>query len=70
MLYSNFNAILGDFGLVRALENEKTSHAEVDGLIRYIAPECFHANIATQQDERSLEAKDDRMDDEFVVEET
>ncbi|KAL3527350.1 hypothetical protein ACH5RR_012006 [Cinchona calisaya] len=52
MLDSNFNARLGDFGLARALENEKTSYAEAEGVpgtIGYIAPECFHTGKATQQ---------------------
>lgn len=53
MLDCNFNARLGDFGLARALENEKTSYAEADqgvqGTIGYIAPECFHTGKATQQ---------------------
>ncbi|CAA0823303.1 Probable L-type lectin-domain containing receptor kinase S.5 [Striga hermonthica] len=52
MLDSNFNARLGDFGLARALDNEKTSYAEADGVlgtIGYIAPECFHTGKATQQ---------------------
>ncbi|KAL8550019.1 hypothetical protein ACS0TY_008733 [Phlomoides rotata] len=52
MLDSNFNARLGDFGLARALENEKTSYAEAEGVLGtmgYIAPECFHMGKATQQ---------------------
>ncbi|XP_073295793.1 probable L-type lectin-domain containing receptor kinase S.5 [Primulina huaijiensis] len=52
MLDSNFNARLGDFGLARALENEKTSYAEAQGVLGtmgYIAPECFHTGKATQQ---------------------
>ncbi|KAD3640620.1 hypothetical protein E3N88_29843 [Mikania micrantha] len=51
MLDSNFNARLGDFGLARALDNEKTSYAEAEGVlgtIGYIAPECFHTGKATQ----------------------
>ncbi|XP_073150542.1 probable L-type lectin-domain containing receptor kinase S.5 [Henckelia pumila] len=51
MLDSNFNARLGDFGLARALENEKTSYAEAQGVLGtmgYIAPECFHTGKATQ----------------------
>ncbi|KAL5752239.1 hypothetical protein ACOSP7_022426 [Xanthoceras sorbifolium] len=50
MLDSNFNARLGDFGLARALENEKTSYAELEGVpgtMGYIAPECFHTGKAT-----------------------
>ncbi|KAH6837642.1 hypothetical protein C2S53_017048 [Perilla frutescens var. hirtella] len=52
MLDSNFNAHLGDFGLARALDNEKTSYAEAEGVLGtmgYIAPECFHMGKATQQ---------------------
>lgn len=50
MLDSNFNARLGDFGLARALDNEKTSYAEMEGVqgtMGYIAPECFHTGKAT-----------------------
>ncbi|XAR73646.1 Non-specific serine/threonine protein kinase [Bertholletia excelsa] len=54
MLDCHFNARLGDFGLARALDNEKTSYAEADaagvpGTLGYIAPECFHTGKATQQ---------------------
>ncbi|CDP01738.1 unnamed protein product [Coffea canephora] len=52
MLDFNFNARLGDFGLARVLENEKTSYHEAEGIpgtIGYIAPECFHTGTATQQ---------------------
>ncbi|KAK2978614.1 hypothetical protein RJ640_003053, partial [Escallonia rubra] len=52
MLEGNFNARLGDFGLARALDNEKTSYAEAEGVlgtIGYLAPECFHTGKATQQ---------------------
>ncbi|CAL5324147.1 hypothetical protein CsSME_00003124 [Camellia sinensis var. sinensis] len=52
MLESDFNARLGDFGLARALDNEKTSYAEAEGVhgtMGYIAPECFHTGKATQQ---------------------
>ncbi|XWS47585.1 hypothetical protein CRYUN_Cryun14cG0164700 [Craigia yunnanensis] len=52
MLDSNFNARLGDFGLARALENEKTSYAELEGVpgtMGYIAPECFHTAKATRE---------------------
>ncbi|KZV41740.1 putative L-type lectin-domain containing receptor kinase S.5 [Dorcoceras hygrometricum] len=52
MLDSKFDARLGDFGLARALENEKTSYAEAQGVLGtmgYIAPECFHTGKATQQ---------------------
>lgn len=50
MLDSYFNARLGDFGLARALDNEKTSYAELEGVpgtMGYIAPECFHTGKAT-----------------------
>ncbi|GKV21852.1 hypothetical protein SLEP1_g31791 [Rubroshorea leprosula] len=50
MLDSNFHARLGDFGLARALENEKTSYAQMEGVqgtVGYIAPECFHTGRAT-----------------------
>ncbi|KAJ7944008.1 Lectin receptor kinase [Quillaja saponaria] len=52
MLDSNFDARLGDFGLARALENEKTSYAELEGVpgtVGYIAPECFHTGKATRE---------------------
>ncbi|KAG5223126.1 L-type lectin-domain containing receptor kinase [Salix suchowensis] len=52
MLDSEFNARLGDFGLARALENEKTSYAELEGVpgtLGYIAPECFHTGKATRE---------------------
>lgn len=52
MLDSNFSARLGDFGLARALDNEKTSYIEAEGVhgtLGYIAPECFHTGKATQQ---------------------
>ncbi|XP_051114452.1 probable L-type lectin-domain containing receptor kinase S.5 [Andrographis paniculata] len=52
MLDSNFNARLGDFGLARALDNEKTSYAEAEGVMGtmgYIAPECFLTGKATRQ---------------------
>ncbi|KAG9154701.1 hypothetical protein Leryth_019044 [Lithospermum erythrorhizon] len=52
MVDANFNARLGDFGLARALDNEKTSYAEAEGVlgtIGYIAPECFHTGRATRQ---------------------
>ncbi|KAL0381585.1 UNVERIFIED_CONTAM: putative L-type lectin-domain containing receptor kinase S.5 [Sesamum angustifolium] len=51
MLDSEFNARLGDFGLARALDNEKTSYTEAEGVlgtIGYIAPECFLTGKATQ----------------------
>ncbi|XP_065855164.1 probable L-type lectin-domain containing receptor kinase S.5 [Euphorbia lathyris] len=52
MLDSNFNARLGDFGLARAIDNEKTSYAELEGIqgtLGYIAPECFHTGKATRE---------------------
>ncbi|KAB5534877.1 hypothetical protein DKX38_017963 [Salix brachista] len=52
MLDSEFNARLGDFGLARALENEKTSYAELEGVpgtMGYIAPECLHIGKATRE---------------------
>ncbi|KAK9948195.1 hypothetical protein M0R45_003782 [Rubus argutus] len=52
MLDSNFDARLGDFGLARALDNEKTSYAELEGIpgtLGYIAPECFHTGKATRE---------------------
>ncbi|RVW78904.1 putative L-type lectin-domain containing receptor kinase S.5 [Vitis vinifera] len=52
MLDSNYNARLGDFGLARALENEKNSYAELEGVpgtMGYIAPECFHTGKATPE---------------------
>ncbi|KAK9164823.1 hypothetical protein Scep_000014 [Stephania cephalantha] len=52
MLDSDYNARLGDFGLARALDNEKTSYAEMEGVqgtMGYIAPECFHTGKATSE---------------------
>ncbi|XP_039146152.1 probable L-type lectin-domain containing receptor kinase S.5 [Dioscorea cayenensis subsp. rotundata] len=54
MLDSLFNARLGDFGLARALETDKTSYAELElggvpGTMGYIAPECFHTGKATRE---------------------
>lgn len=52
MLDINYNARLGDFGLARAIDNEKTSYAELDGVpgtIGYIAPECLHTGKATRE---------------------
>ncbi|EOY04017.1 Concanavalin A-like lectin protein kinase family protein [Theobroma cacao] len=110
MLDSKFNARLGDFGLARALENEKTSYAELEGVpgtMGYIAPECFHTAKATRESDvygfgavllevvcgqrpwtkigefqllvdwvwwlhrerRILEAVDERLGDDYVVEE-
>ncbi|KAL3723579.1 hypothetical protein ACJRO7_035713 [Eucalyptus globulus] len=52
MLDSDFNARLGDFGLARAIDNEKNSYAELEGIpgtVGYIAPECFHMGKATRE---------------------
>ncbi|KAL3720696.1 hypothetical protein ACJRO7_005500 [Eucalyptus globulus] len=52
MLDSSFNAQLGDFGLARAIENGKTSYAELEGVpgtLGYIAPECLHTGKATRE---------------------
>ncbi|KAL5562288.1 hypothetical protein UlMin_032035 [Ulmus minor] len=54
LLDSDFNARLGDFGLARALEDEKNSYAElglagVPGTMGYVAPECFHTGKATPE---------------------
>ncbi|KAF8689470.1 hypothetical protein HU200_041792 [Digitaria exilis] len=45
MLDSTFNARLGDFGLARALDSDKSSYTDmvgVPGMLGYIAPEFFH----------------------------
>lgn len=54
LLDKDFNARLGDFGLARALENERNSYAElglggVAGTMGYVAPECFHTGRATPE---------------------
>uniref|UniRef100_A0ACD5ZN21 Uncharacterized protein n=1 Tax=Avena sativa TaxID=4498 RepID=A0ACD5ZN21_AVESA len=54
MLDANFTARLGDFGLARAIETDKTSYMEevaggVHGTVGYIAPECFHTEKATRE---------------------
>ncbi|PON75191.1 Mitogen-activated protein kinase kinase kinase [Parasponia andersonii] len=54
LLDSDFNARLGDFGLARAIENERNSYAEhglagVPGTMGYVAPECFHTGKATPE---------------------
>ncbi|KAL5707336.1 hypothetical protein ACHQM5_025395 [Ranunculus cassubicifolius] len=53
LLDADFNARLGDFGLARAIDNEKTSYSEVEhgvpGTPGYIAPECFHMGRATRE---------------------
>ncbi|CAN6685047.1 unnamed protein product [Malus baccata var. baccata] len=54
MLDSDFNARLGDFGLARALDQERNSYAELElagvpGTMGYVAPECFHTGKATPE---------------------
>lgn len=54
MLDSAFRARLGDFGLARVIDVDKTSYAELEaagvpGTIGYIAPECFHTARATRE---------------------
>ncbi|KAF8750604.1 hypothetical protein HU200_012330 [Digitaria exilis] len=52
MLDSAFNAQLGDFGLARALESDKSSYTDMVGVpetLSYIAPECFHTGRATRE---------------------
>ncbi|TVT99138.1 hypothetical protein EJB05_55487, partial [Eragrostis curvula] len=54
MLDAAFSARLGDFGLARAIETDKTSYMEevgggVAGTVGYIAPECFHTEKATRE---------------------
>jgi serine/threonine protein kinase len=54
MLDAAFTARLGDFGLARAIETDKTSYMEevaggVHGTVGYIAPECFHTEKATRE---------------------
>ncbi|KAJ8475528.1 hypothetical protein OPV22_019255 [Ensete ventricosum] len=54
MVDAGFNARLGDFGLARALDTDKTSYVEIElggvpGTLGYIAPECFHTGKATRQ---------------------
>lgn len=52
MLDHDFNARLGDFGLAKVLDNEKTSYAEAEGVMGtmgYIAPECLLTGKATRQ---------------------
>ncbi|KAL6594705.1 hypothetical protein ACP70R_048443 [Stipagrostis hirtigluma subsp. patula] len=52
MLDSAFNARLGDFGLARALDTDKSSYTDnigVPGTLGYIAPECFHTGRATRE---------------------
>ncbi|KAE8732512.1 Mitochondrial transcription termination factor family protein [Hibiscus syriacus] len=52
LLDLDYNARLGDFGLARAIENERHSYSElglsgVPGTMGYVAPECFHTGKAT-----------------------
>ncbi|KAI6700298.1 hypothetical protein NL676_014622 [Syzygium grande] len=52
MLDSDFNARLGDFGLARAIDNEKTSYTELEGFpgtVGYVAPECLLTGKATRE---------------------
>ncbi|KAH7850143.1 hypothetical protein Vadar_028496 [Vaccinium darrowii] len=52
MLDAEFNAMLGDFGLARALGHEKTSYAEVEvipGTRGYNAPELWQTGKTTAQ---------------------
>uniref|UniRef100_A0A0D9X9Q0 non-specific serine/threonine protein kinase n=1 Tax=Leersia perrieri TaxID=77586 RepID=A0A0D9X9Q0_9ORYZ len=56
MLDAAFSARLGDFGLARAIDTDKTSYMEnssvaggVHGTVGYIAPECFHTEKATRE---------------------
>ncbi|CAL5013470.1 unnamed protein product [Urochloa decumbens] len=54
LLDAAFGARLGDFGLARAIESDKTSYideaaAGVHGTVGYIAPECFHTEKATRE---------------------
>ncbi|KAL5231602.1 hypothetical protein ABZP36_030378 [Zizania latifolia] len=54
MLDAAFSARLGDFGLARAIETDKTSYMEeagggIHGTVGYIAPECFHTEKATRE---------------------
>lgn len=54
LLDSDYNARLGDFGLARALDNERNSYAELElggvpGTMGYVAPECFHTGKATPE---------------------
>ncbi|XP_044488527.1 probable L-type lectin-domain containing receptor kinase S.5 [Mangifera indica] len=54
LLDGEYNARLGDFGLARAIENERNSYADVGldgvpGTRGYVAPECFHTWKATTE---------------------
>ncbi|KAF2312538.1 hypothetical protein GH714_035002 [Hevea brasiliensis] len=82
MLDSNFNARLGDFGLARALENEKTSYAELEGVpvLEVVCGQRPWTKIAGFQflvdwvwwlhrEGRILEAVDERLGNNYDVEE-
>ncbi|GMN50145.1 hypothetical protein TIFTF001_019305 [Ficus carica] len=54
LLDSDYSARLGDFGLARAIENERNSYNELElggvpGTLGYVAPECFHMGKATPE---------------------
>ncbi|KAF7038448.1 hypothetical protein CFC21_048634 [Triticum aestivum] len=54
MLDAAFTARLGDFGLARTIETDKTSYMEeagggVHGTVGYITPECYHTEKATRE---------------------
>ncbi|XP_044508056.1 probable L-type lectin-domain containing receptor kinase S.5 [Mangifera indica] len=54
LLDVEYNARLGDFGLARAIDNERNSYADVGlggvpGTKGYVAPECFHTGKATTE---------------------
>ncbi|KAK8963636.1 putative L-type lectin-domain containing receptor kinase S.5 [Platanthera guangdongensis] len=54
MLDAAFRGRLGDFGLARVIDIDKTSYAELEaagvpGTLGYIAPECFHTARATRE---------------------
>ncbi|KAM4108858.1 hypothetical protein ACB094_03G077100 [Castanea mollissima] len=50
MLDSNFNAILGDFGLARLVDHELGLQITVlAGTVGYLAPECFSTGTASKE---------------------
>ena len=51
MLDSEYKARLGDFGLARLIEHDRSSFTTtaVAGTLGYIAPECFHTGRATAE---------------------
>ncbi|KAI6700297.1 hypothetical protein NL676_014621 [Syzygium grande] len=74
MLDSDFNARLSDFGLARAIDNEKTSYAELEGRpwtragyggFQFLMDWVWFLH----RDGRILEAVDERLGGEYVVEE-